>query len=56
MARFSVPHPNCNRKCKEFEVKKPLAEQDMDSVKKDARCVRHGSNTKEFGALAAIIG
>jgi len=24
MARSSVPHPNCNRKCKEFEAKKPI--------------------------------
>ena len=24
MSRFSVPHPNCNRTCKQFEAKKPI--------------------------------
>ena len=25
MARFSVPHPNCNGTCKEYEAKKPVS-------------------------------
>jgi len=25
MARFSIPHPNCNGACKEYEAKKPVS-------------------------------